>query len=66
MFLSSELFNILINNMDNELENRLIKFPSNIWFAGVTGTLGEIIKIKILRSWRRGLKKQDIIQSEIE
>lgn len=50
--------------MDNELENMLIKFPSNIWFGGITGMLGEMIKIKILRSWTCSLKKQDIIQSE--
>lgn len=60
-FLSSELFSILINNMDNELENTLIKFSSNIWFGEVTGMVGEMIKNKILRSWRWGLKKQNII-----
>lgn len=59
MYLSSKLFSILINNTDNELENMLIKFPSNIQFGGVRGMLRERIKIKILRSWRHGLKEWD-------
>lgn len=34
------------------LENMLIQFTSNICFGEVTSLLQEIIKIKILRTWR--------------
>lgn len=34
------------------LENMLIQFPSNIQFGDVTSLLQEMIKIKIMRTWR--------------